>query len=289
MSHFARTLSAVRLSAGYRTAYAFYHLNGGRRVFPFTYAYYAKIERGDSLPRPEWLALVLRTMRVIGVAQRARLAVDYLRDLCGPAYEELFASLLAAPTEPHPQVMLRNLRGRLAEHATHEQFLAIAASPEAYGCFMLLVSGGRAMSAGDVARDIGAPEAACAAALRELHGRGLLRRRPGDVFEIAEVGRHYTMPEDAEAARSRARMRRHAATLFDRAGTEVYDGWVTARLPAAGLNSTVRALQEALQTAVGSEVPGSATSEAPQYLVESRIRKLVRAREGRRKARGTSP
>jgi len=100
MPHFNKTLASTRIAAGYQTAYSFDHTNGGRRVFPFTYAYYLEIERGSSLPRPEWLALIIRTMRTIGVSPKARLAIDYLKDLSGASYTDLFAPFLSVPDAP---------------------------------------------------------------------------------------------------------------------------------------------------------------------------------------------
>jgi hypothetical protein len=276
MAHFNKTLASVRASAGYRTAYAFYHSNGGRRVFPFTYAYYLKIERGGSLPRPEWVVLIMRTMRIIGVPQKARLVTDFLKDLAGPAYQDLFAPYLAAPEEPLVQQSLRKLRGRLAEHVTPRQLQALAASPEAYGCFLILISTGAALKTNELALRLGAPEGACAAALHDLRRNGLLRERAGGRYEIARVGRHYTIPDDAGSLRVRKTLHAHTDELFARAGTTEYDGWVTARLPGAEIGSVIQGLQEVFQVVAGNATPMSATPDADMYLIEGKIRRLKR-------------
>ena len=49
---FSQQLIKARTAAGFNTAYKFYHRNGGRRHFKFTFVHYARIERGLSLPRP---------------------------------------------------------------------------------------------------------------------------------------------------------------------------------------------------------------------------------------------
>jgi hypothetical protein len=97
MMRFSETLVRLRKEAGFHTSYAFYHRNGGRRTFPFTYAYYAKIERGQGLPRGEWLDLFLQLLRIRSREDsRRRLVVDYLRDLMGDekAFDALVDPLL---------------------------------------------------------------------------------------------------------------------------------------------------------------------------------------------------
>ena len=93
MKRFSRTLARFRKEAGFHTSYAFYHRNGGRRTFPFTYAYYAKIERGCGLPRGEWLPLFLQLLKIESVPEsREALLRDYLCDLFGD--EGTFDSLV---------------------------------------------------------------------------------------------------------------------------------------------------------------------------------------------------
>lgn len=274
MPRFNITLTAARATAGYRTAYSFYHSNGGRRVFPFTYAYYLKIERGNSLPRPEWLALIMRTMRIISTSQKAALVKDYLKDLAGASYDDLFAPFLTEPEEPPVQKSLRRLRGRLAEHMTPRQLLTLAVSPEAYGCFLILVNSGIPMDAGDLAESLGAPERACATALRDLVRHGLAQVRSGGLYEIAHFGRHYTFPNDAGSMEVRQSIHAHTEKLFSRAGTLVYDGWVSARMPHAELSSTIKGLQEIFQVVAGNDMPIKASSDASLYMIEGKIRKL---------------
>src|SRR5579885_2903577 len=98
MGLFARSLERLRLEAGFPTPYAFYHRNGGRRVFPFTFAYYLKLERGRHLPRPEWLPVLLSLLRLPPSEELyGRFVTDYLRDHFGSEenYRSLVEPLLA--------------------------------------------------------------------------------------------------------------------------------------------------------------------------------------------------
>lgn len=279
MSHFNKTLVSTRLTAGYRTAYSFYHTNGGRRVFPFTYAYYLKIERGSSLPRPEWLALIMRTMRILGRSQRARLAMDYLRDLSGASYEDLFAPFLSAPEESPAQMNLKRIVGRLAEHMTPKQLRASSASPEAYGCFIILVSTGNAMSPKDLAESLGSSEEGCANALHGLARAGIAKEKAGGLYQIAHYGRHYLVPKDPDSAKQQEVMHAHANTLFTRAGTVLYNGWTSARLSHSCLSSSMQELQSVFHSIVTNGIPMKADPSAPLYLFECRVRKLVGAQK----------
>lgn len=274
MPRFNNTLVSIRTTAGYRTAYSFYHSNGGRRIFPFTYAYYVKIERGSSLPRPEWLALIMRTMRIISMSQKAALVKAYLKDLAGASYDDLFAPFLKEPEEAPIQRSLRRLRGRLAEHMTPGQLQALASSSEAYGCFVILVNAGKPMSAGDLAESLDAPERACTAALSGLVRHGIVRARSGGLYEIVHPGRHYTFPNDAGSMEVRQRIDTHTNEVFSRVGELVYDGWVTACMPHAELSSTVKGFQEIFQVVAGNALSFKASPDASLYMIEGKIRKI---------------
>lgn len=278
LRHFNKALISTRTIAGYKTAYAFYHINGGRRVFPFTYAYYLKIERGNSLPRPEWLALIILTMRICGGSQKALLVSSYLKDLAGTSYDDLFAPFLFKPEESPLQTSLRRLRGRLAEHLTPRQFLALAASPEAYGCFLVLDSTKDAMHARDLAESIGASEKACEAALCDLARAGLVLSTHNGLHRIPHPGRHFTHPNDPASLNKNRDLEAHTDKLFTRAGLVTYNGRVSARLSHRDAESAISALKGVFQVVASNDVPTKADPDADLYLIESRMRKLVGAR-----------
>ena len=105
MGRFAGQLARQRAAAGFHTAYAFYHRNGGRAKFPFTFAYYAKIERGRGLPRAEWLPLLLTFLKLPSPSPAQRdFLLAYLRDLLGEdeIFEGYFLPLLERRRQPKP-------------------------------------------------------------------------------------------------------------------------------------------------------------------------------------------
>lgn len=275
MAHFSSALIDARTRAGFKTAYAYYNTNGGRRVYPFSYAYYVKIERGQSLPRPEWLSLILRTMRILALPQRANLIKAYLRALSGEAYDDLFEPLLRDHAEDLVQDGVRNLRGRLATHLTPFQFRMLVNSPEASACFHILTGTGAALTAERIGDLVGRPASRCRRALELLRRHGLAKLRAGRHYEVMRPGSQYMMPAD-EASQSLApRYHEHMDSLFKRSGRVHHEGWLSARLRANTVDSAMQGFRDVLQTTSCHNVPLNVDEDCPLYFLETRIRKLA--------------
>src|SRR5256885_1987642 len=56
---FSRALAAWREEKGYASGWAFFHQNGGKKVFDFSYNTYIRIESGLRLPSPRNLETIL--------------------------------------------------------------------------------------------------------------------------------------------------------------------------------------------------------------------------------------
>jgi hypothetical protein len=267
MRRFSMSLSRLRAATGYKTAYAFYHDNGGKRAFPFTYAYYAKLERGAGLPRAAWLALILRHMRVHGRDQQAALVRDYLRALAADdgAFAELFEPLLRFPEDPAPARALRAMRGRTSRHLTPVQFVAATATFEISECFLLFFATRGKYTLEEVGDVLKRPPEVCARLLKELMKHDLVELQKGGRY--AYSGPHPTVPEDGtsrEAARTMLKIFR------DRAETvcECLDAYVLDR---TSLNAVEAQIKAAFDLAAGlsrrSEGP---EPEAALYILEAR-------------------
>ena len=134
MTRFGPALARLRRDGGFATPYAFYHRSGGRRVFPFTFQYYLKIESGRSVPRPDWVPVIISALRVVPTdADHRALVTDYLKDLCGKeeTYEALIAPLAVqpAPRQAAPAV-IRKLMYAAAYALSIAQLEALAPLPE---------------------------------------------------------------------------------------------------------------------------------------------------------------
>ena len=73
MSAFSEALLALRREAGFPSAYRFYHRNGGRRHFGFTYVHYLRLEKGAKAPRAEAFGAILKALRLAPAADGAAL------------------------------------------------------------------------------------------------------------------------------------------------------------------------------------------------------------------------
>lgn len=112
------------------------HRNGGRRVFPFIYAYYRQVELGESLPRGVWLPNLVERLRVPSEPDALHsLLTDYLRDRVGSddVFARLFSPMLHGPGAASSQsrAVSRILRRGAYQH-TPEEFRALLLTPAVY-------------------------------------------------------------------------------------------------------------------------------------------------------------
>lgn len=277
MGHFSRSLAQIRAIHGYRTAYSFYHSNGGRRVFPFTYGYYKKIERGESLPRPAWLAQIIKFLRAQpSIGEHARIVRDYLRDLSGDddSYDCLFAPLLRVPETAPSEQMLGAMRGRLAYHVAPVQYRVIVSTLEACGCFMLLANTSGAVDDDEIAAALRSPKSRCLEALRSLRRIGLVKPHK-NAHASRFVGRNFTLPEDKESQSLREKMRAHLDEIARRGGKTLHNSGAVVRLEQTAIDSAARNLRGALAPSLGCDLSHlGAETDTSVCLIETRIRRI---------------
>ncbi|TPW21040.1 MAG: hypothetical protein FD126_1087 [Elusimicrobia bacterium] len=183
MGLFSKSLVRLRIESGFTAPYAFYHRNGGRRVFPFTFAYYLKLERGEHLPRPEWLPILLSLMRIPPSNELyRRFVTDYLRDHFGTEenFQSLVGPLLATKHERRDdQQTAKRLLSEQVYHLTPTQYKAIVSNAATYWAFECLVNDRGSFGPDDLARITGLPKAAFEAALKTLVAQKVARRVSG--------------------------------------------------------------------------------------------------------------
>ena len=278
MGRFSGTLARLRREAGFPTAYAFYHKNGGKRTFPFTYPYYAKLERGDSLPRAAWLTLLLGQMRVGPTAgERRALVLDYLRDLFSDdaAFDALVEPLLAAPAaEPGERAVMKRLLSAQAFHLTPPQMTAVVSSEESYWAFNCLVNNRKSLTAAELAAAAGLPEARTAAALETLR-KVKLARPAGKRWASPASGFWCVYPRGHRGyERDLARLKRHVAAAAKRRGASLMDMGTLVRAEEASVQETLRAVREAIQ-ALSAAAVDSAGRGSAFFVVEAKASRLL--------------
>lgn len=281
MGYFSRAFTKQRALSGFKTPYSFYHVNGGRRFFPFTYAYYLKVERGLSLPQPQALARLMQALRNRPTdAERRALVRGYLRDLCrdDAAYEYLFATgEPAAPPDFARAQALRGLFGRSCHHLTPAQLQVVASSPEATGAFMLLANVSDALDTERIAALLDVPRGRCEAALGALKRLRLVRACGGGRWASQVSGRSYNLPPVApETAGQHARMRENLRGLAARCGEPLWAAGGTFRLERSAVEVTIDELNSVIKTLSGrSQSLVESGAGMPIYLVEMSVRRMI--------------
>lgn len=276
MSHFNRSFIKLRTNCGFKTAYNFYHSNGGRRAFPFTYSHFLKIERGLRLPRAPELALMMKFLRgQIPASERGTLVLDYLRDLSGSGsvYDDLFATLIAPKASAHA---LNKLQRRLRINISLAQLRAIVSSVEATGCFFLFSSVPDALPVERIARMLGSSAEECAAALKLLRKHGLIRARGKGCYASPFAGRVEMLPHFQKAEILHEQLRENLGRLAGKSGDNFHRYAAMFRLNPQMLTAVIGAFGEAFD--VGTGLSQSMTPLEPEeaiYKVEVSVRRLV--------------
>lgn len=278
-NHFAALLRKIRQDAGFRTAYAFYNVNGGQRLFPFTYAYYAKIEGGKSLPRAAWLPLLFSTLTVsLGSGRRRDLTVAYLRDSFGEdaLFDDMVAPYLAAPKPaPLQGKVIRRLIGGLAQQVTLEQFDIILSSPAAFWSFFCLSMSRAPLSLEDLVQISSCRVPQAKTALKKLCAHKLLKRAPDGRYSSLLRDKIMVMPtQSVQGGERQATFARYVDLEVKRRGGEMMSRRWLLRAEEADMLDLADTLRSAVDLSAGcaAEDRGDRTG---MYFVETRLRRVL--------------
>lgn len=279
MTRFGPSLARLRRDGGFATPYAFYHRSGGRRVFPFTFQYYLKIESGRSVPRPDWVPVIVSALRVApSDADYRGLVTDYLKDLCGK--EETYAALigpLAVPLPPEPPApaVIRKLMYSQAYPISLAQLEALGASETVFWVFEYLCNTDEALDAAELAGRISYPPKAVAAGLARLTALKLLRRASGARFKGVLVRRRFLYPSDTPAARkARERVRAHIDAMARRSGADVARSGLIFRSTESAVRAAASEAKARLEQAQAGSVYEAGEGTAI-YFLDFRARRLL--------------
>lgn len=195
---FSRQLIKARSAAGFDTAYKFYHRNGGRRHFKFTFVHYTRIERGLSLPRPEWLEGIFLGLRLLPTEAGAReLLLSYLRSALGggAAADYILNPLFGASgTAGNPAGPMDWMKAHNSVHLSPAEFSAMAASEAAYWCAEALCNDTGAWKPEELGKKLGLETKAVKTALESLKKAGLAVRTAGGSYKSRYPGKFFTYP-----------------------------------------------------------------------------------------------
>lgn len=276
---FSKKLTQLRAEAGFKTAYAFFHENGGQQVLGLSYRKYLLLEQGKNLPALGRLTRLSYALRLVPQGPEANaLAVAWLQTYAGEeAYQEVLAPLVAPRAEakgmtPMHEAMKKNMAEK-RYFLKPVQYRAILTSFETYLCHQALSNEDGAWKAEDLAKALQLDKAKTLAALKTLKEAKLVKEPRKGFFKSPLAGLQIDAPQfNILSADFKARNEEYHKRLMEsgrnewfaacllRADGEVFKGY----LPFMSLN-----MQAAGSYAISRKTPDSAL-----FMVESRIVRL---------------
>ncbi|MFC1523034.1 hypothetical protein ACFL6Y_11555 [Elusimicrobiota bacterium] len=197
---FSETLVRLRKEAGFKTAYQFYHNNGGKDVFKIAYRNYLKIECGVNLPHLQRLRLFITLLRIPGGSGNANdLVTAWLRTyLCEKDFRVLVRPLISGRTsdrEPLPmQETVKRVLADKIHYITPEQMEVFMGSLENYWCHTVLQYDRRPWKAHDLAKELQMKPAAIKKALKKLVKTRTVKEVRKGVFKGVLAGKILQFP-----------------------------------------------------------------------------------------------
>jgi hypothetical protein len=280
MGTFSTRLARMRREAGFPTAYRFYHSNGGRRHFNFTYVHYLRLEKGTSLPRTEWLPVLLSGLRLSpGDPGTREFFIDFLKDLTGgdEGYSLIVAPLLCnhgskAPAGPEA---MRWMKAHHSIHLTPAQFKALANDETAYWCSEILLNDDASWTPAAAAEILGISDAEATRGLGVLERTGLARRAGRGRWRARSPGKFYTFPGRLTGMGGHLdKVRAFWERKYRRGGKVAFSRVELVRAESASMRRYAAGLAEGLDAA-NAYATRTKGDETGLYLVEARLRRLL--------------
>ncbi|MBI4669741.1 MAG: hypothetical protein HY747_11285 [Elusimicrobia bacterium] len=200
MHEFGRVLERLRKEAGYKTAYEFYHKNGGRLVFHCGFRQYLYLEQGKSLPKPKMLLALGRMLRLLTDDNSLRdFSLSHLKSLYGgDVYKTFFAPILAQPqgkSERPLGTAIQKAREQRVFNISGEQAKLITKSACHYWAFEVVSNDNGPFEAEKMAELLGYAKEEIEAALNEFAGLGLIKKIKGGAWISPHAGKIFAFPQ----------------------------------------------------------------------------------------------
>lgn len=272
---FSKQLIKARAAAGFDTAYKFYHRNGGRKHFAFTFVHYMRIEKGASVPKPVWLERIMLALRLLPTQAEAReLLMSYLRAYLGggSGADYVLAPLFFGQTAPGagPDSMTW-MKAHSSVHLSPEEFTAMAASETAYWCAEALCSDGDTWAPEELAKKLSLDPKAAAKALEALKKAGLVLKTAAGKYKCRHQGKFFTYPGRLEGMG--ARLETVNGYLEKAGGPDFFERLELVRAEEGAMSNYRLQLAQAMDGA-NAFAAHSAGQNTGFYLIKLRMRKV---------------
>jgi hypothetical protein len=279
MKNFAQALAKLRRESGFSTPYAFYHKNGGKHAFPFTFAYYLKIERGESLPRPQWLPALLSLLRIPPTeALYRKFVTDYFKDVCGDedTYQALISPLLCHHIKEKPEKQAaKRLMTEKAYHISPAQFKAILTSHATCWSFECLVNDIGSFTAEELAETTELPLKEIKAGLKKLLSHKLIKKSKSGRYSSPLATKFYIYPRTyKDFEKDRARLWLLEDQMSKKLGAELFNGGILMRAEEGAVRKAMRGLSDSIEAAGAYSVDEKGEGTG-LFLLQARVRKIL--------------
>lgn len=281
MSAFSEALLDLRREAGYPSAYRFYHRNGGRRHFGFTYVHYLRLEKGAKAPRSEAFGAILKALRLASSADGARrLFRAYLLDMLGSpeAYELIIGAVSKSVPSVSPTLAEGGFDRLKREHLMHmsvEQFTAVSSGEIEYWTSELLLNDGGSWGAKEIAERLECSTASAAKALESLTKAKLLRATSPGRWKTRQPGKFWTFPGRSKGMEPLLdRVRGYWDAMAKRRGGPFGERLELVRASSSVMRQYMNALHRAVDEA-NLAATHSKGEDTALFLIEGRVRRLL--------------
>jgi hypothetical protein len=273
---FSDILIDLRKTAGFSTAYRFYHDNGGKPVLTFSYRKYLLFEQGEALPSPEVLRRLSLALKLIPQSPAAgKLAAAWLKTLAG---EETYAAVF------EPFVLVKASEGMTPLHSAMGKILkrhpvsvaealVLLSSYDHYRAFLFLENESIPLSPAAFGKILGLKERDAAKILLDFAKAGLVKKNKSGAYvcelsnEVLELPRAEILPPGLND-----KMREYQAKMMA-SGKLAWRRLKTLRADAVELAGFYPLLSLNMSAASAYEIDEK-TKNSAVFAIESRVVKL---------------
>ncbi len=274
MGEFSKNLIKARTASGFDTAYKFYHRNGGRGHFPFTFVHYTRIEKGVSMPAPaavEYIFLALRLLPTQDISRQ--LLLSYLKDYLGRGADYILGPLINAGGQPDADP-LQWMKTHGSEHITPEEFKVMASDETTYWCAEALCNDAKAWTPQNLAAELDLKPEPVRKALEKLKKVGLAVSAGADKFKCRHAGKFFTWPGRLTGMRTFLdTIKGYWSKAGKDGGRELFERVELIRAEEGAVSNYRLQLAQTLDNANGCATHNKSDNTG-FFLIETRIKKL---------------
>ncbi|MBI2070685.1 MAG: hypothetical protein HYT79_08795 [Elusimicrobia bacterium] len=274
---FGPTLVKMRRKAGFKTAYEFYHKNGGNAALGCSYRQYLNLENGHSLPGAKTLLALRRLLWPVTDRPMIReFVLAHLKSAYGQhGFDELIVPLLSAQQTQsrHPlETAIGKAREQSVTNLNLEQSQAIKKSALHYWIHQTLSNNRQAWDAANLAGLLGFPAKNAQTVLRDLEKIGLARRNKKGGWFYPKSGSVFRHPNTKIKGEDPV-IRKYWAEMESKKGKRLFSRFIIFRALESELVNYLPYLHQAM---AGSSVYASEDKrpDAGLFVVETTVRKM---------------